>query len=279
MNSVKKLQTDGKVYVEYPPKLRIAVQKAMDSWIAFCALPDNVKIKFPYTADKTVSGNGYELKTAHGEGLDRKEDFHLRLSAAENLLYHSRKIGTPQVDTFVRDALQLPVLIEPVLAEFAKAVEREFNLPNFANDVAHSTPGLLLRFLHYFGGVAEGHEIASPHIDKGGFTMHLHESDTGVQQLRQSDRSWIPLPVSHTETVIFPSFGLQHKMLNQVKALCHRVVATTDSAVNGRFSVVCFVDFRNNKQYNKEKFGRLQDWPAGFNYDISREEMDKLFNS
>lgn len=277
MTSIRKLQTEGKVYVEYPPELRTAVQKAMDSWIAFCNLPDEVKTRFPYEIDSRVSGNGYELKTEVGETLDRKEDFHLRLNAAENLVGHAHEIGTPEIESFVRDALELPLLIAPILADFAKRVENEFNVPGFAEDVAYATPDLLLRFLHYFGDVAEGNEIASPHIDKGGFTMHLYESDGGVEQLMPNTREWQALPVSHEETVIFPAFGLQHKMHNHVQALCHRVVATADSAVNGRFSAVCFVDFRNNKQYDKKNFGRLQDWPVGFNYDISWEDMDKLF--
>jgi isopenicillin N synthase-like dioxygenase len=277
MIDVQKLRSDGKVYVPYPPELRSAMARAMDAWTVFCELPESIKTQFPYELDERVSGNGYELKTILGATLDRKEDFHLRLNAKDSLMGIAERIGSPEIQDFVVEALKLPDLIAPVLKNFAESIEKEFELVGFVEDVASAKPTLLLRFLHYFGDSTVGEEIASPHIDKGGFTMHLYESDGGVEQLRQSDRIWVPIPVSHEQTVIFPSFGLQHKLKNEVKALCHRVIATKKSASKGRYSAVCFVDFRENKAFNKAKYGRLQDFPIGFNYDITWEEMEKLF--
>ena len=276
MIDTSKLITDGKVYVSYPQQLRIAVADAMDAWIRFCALPENIRTQFPYENDGMVSGNGYELKTTSGKTIDQKEDFHLRVNAREVLMAHARKIGNADIEAFIESALQLPSLIAPVLAEFASDVEQRFNLPGFADDVAASTPNLLVRFLHYFGNGSPGEEIASPHIDKAGFTLHLYESDEGVQQLTENGE-WVSVPLNHEQTVILPAIGLQHKLHGQVKALCHRVVATPESAVHGRYSAVCFVDFRNNRHYDKERYGRLQDHPPGFNYAMPWENFDALF--
>ncbi len=149
-------------------------------------------------------------------------------------------------------------------------------MTEFADDVAYSTPSLLLRFLHYFGDQTPGKEIASPHVDKGGFTLHLYESDKGVEQLT-FDGQWVPVPVSHEQTVIFPALGLQYRLKNEVKAMCHKVVATPESAQHGRYSAVCFVDFRNNVPWDKEKYGRQQDMPLGFNYTMPWDEFKTHF--
>ncbi|MEO6536729.1 MAG: 2OG-Fe(II) oxygenase family protein [Candidatus Paceibacterota bacterium] len=277
MISVEELRDKGKVYTTYPAELREAVARAMEAWQAFCVLPEDIKMQFPYEVDKWVSGNGYELKKESGDTLDQKENFHLRLRARDELLTRASAIGNPEITEFVEAGLVLPELIAPLLADFAQSMEEEFGMTGFAEDVAYATPSLLLRFLHYFGDQEPGKEIASPHVDKGGFTLHLYESDKGVEQLT-FDGNWTPVPVSHEQTVIFPALGLQYRLKSDVKAMCHKVVATEESAQNGRFSAVCFVDFRGNVPWNKEKFGRQQDLPPGFNYTMPWEEFKTRFN-
>ncbi|CAN5761872.1 hypothetical protein BH11PAT2_BH11PAT2_02960 [soil metagenome] len=223
-----------------------------------------------------MSGNGYELKKEPGDKLDQKKNFHLRFRVKDELLATAASIGSSEIREFVEAGLALPQLIAPLLANFAHSMEKEFNMTGFAEDVAQTTPSLLLRFLHYFGDQAPGKEIASPHVDKGGFTLHLYESDKGVEQLT-FDGAWVPVPVSHEQTVIFPALGLQYRLKSEVKAMCHKVVATPESAQHGRYSAVCFVDFRNNVPWDKEKYGRQQDMPLGFNYTMPWEEFKTHF--
>ncbi|MDB5245087.1 MAG: hypothetical protein JWN90_192 [Parcubacteria group bacterium] len=276
MIAVEELRDKGKVYTNYPAELREAVARAMNAWEAFCALPEEIKTQFPYEVDQWVSGNGYELKKEKGNTLDQKENFHLRLRAQEELLARATSIGNPEITEFVEAGLALPELIAPLLADFAQSIEKEFGMTGFADDVAYATPSLLLRFLHYFGDQAPGDEIASPHVDKGGFTLHLYESDKGVEQLTL-DGEWTPVPVSHEQTVIFPALGLQYRLKNEVKAMCHKVVATPQSAESGRYSAVCFVDFRGNVPWDKEKYGRQQNMPPGFNYTMPWDELKTHF--
>jgi isopenicillin N synthase-like dioxygenase len=277
MIDIKNLETSGKVYASYPSPLRAAVLDATASWKALCALPDEVKLRFPYDPDTKQSGNGYECKREKGQLLDQKENFHLRLSARDELMNHARSMSEPEFADFIEKALALPDLIMPLLLEFGAAVEERYEVPGFADAVASTKPELLIRFLHYFGECEPGEEIASPHVDKGGFTLHLYESDGGVEQLSQDKQSWLPLPVSNDETVIFPSLGLQQFLGSRVKALCHRVIATPECAQAGRYSAVCFVDFAESLHYDKARHGRLQNFPPGFNYDMPADQFDDLF--
>lgn len=275
--NISELKTHGRVYVAYPEALRDAVEKAMVSWKAFCALPNEIKLRFGYDADAKVSGNGYELKDVPGKFLDRKEDFHLRVSAKNELLQRANQVDEIITPQFVKDALALNPFMAPLLREFGEAVEKECDMPGFAEDVMGMQDSWLFRFLHYFGNQEPGSEIAAGHVDKGGFTLHLYESHAGVERLTYETRVWEPMPLSHKETVIIPGTGLQNRSKGQLKGLCHRVVATEETANNGRYSAVCFFDFAHRRYYDKATHGRLQDWPCGFNYDMAHEEFDKLF--
>lgn len=274
---VRTLRTEGRVYVPYRHDARAGMGEAMGCWERFCALPVDIKKRFEYTPDQAQSGNGYEIKTEAGATLDRKENFHLRLSARDELLASARRVGAPEAVELVESALALPELIKPMLLDFAANVEEEFGIRGFVEDVDASIAELIIRLLHYFGDVSPLDEIAKPHIDKGGFTLHLWESDSGVEQLSFDKKEWDPIPVSHDEAVIFPASGLQYLLKNEVKALCHRVMATENSARDGRYSAVAFVDFRGNAHYDKARHGRMQDRPAGFNYDMPWEEYQGLF--
>jgi len=278
MLNVENLETEGKVYLPYPRALREAMGDAMARWEAFCALPLETKLSLGYTPDESQSGNGYECKTERGETLDLKENLHFRLSWYETGCQKARATGSTAAVELIESLQVLPGLIKPSLLEFAREVERTFNIREFADDVEASVPNLIIRLLHYFGDVSPDEVIAKPHIDKGGFTLHLWESAGGVEQLSLDKKTWLPIPVSHEEALLFPSSGLQYLLRNKVKALCHRVVATPESARDGRYSSVGFVDFRGNASYNKSKYGRLQDRPAGFNYDMPWDEFRKLFD-
>lgn len=274
---MQELRTSGKIFVQYPRNARNAVADAMAKWMAFCALPLEIKKRFEYTPDHVQSGNGYEFKDTPGSTLDRKENFHARLSARNEMLELARQVGAPEATALVESALAIPDLIMPMLINFARDIGVEYGLENFVRNVADSKPEIVIRLLHYFGDAHPLDEIASPHIDKGGFTLHLWESDSGVEQLSRDKTKWIPIPVSHDEAVIFPASGLQYLLNGEVKALCHRVRATHESARVGRYSAVAFVDFLGNAHYDKKTHGRLQDWPAGFNYDMPNQEFRRLF--
>lgn len=272
--SISNLKSKGFVNMEYPQDLRQAVHTAVDSWKRFYSLPTDLKKDLPYS--NNTAGVGYELKEGVGKNADHKENFDVTIGGKEWLEKHITHINNPIALEFVRNAVALVEVMKPIILDFAQQAENEFHLKGFVKEVEESKDAFFVRFIHYFGDRAVGDEIASAHPDQSGFTLHLFESSPGLQCLT-FDRQWIDMPVSEGETVIIPSMQLQLCSQGELKALCHRVVATQETAQNGRYSAVCFVQLKRTAKYDKESHGRLQEKTPGFNYDMTHEEFAKLF--
>ncbi len=275
--SIGDLEMKGLVRVSYPADLRQSVERAVESWKSFCALPEATRKLFPYNSAAGM-GVGYELKQTPGANLDVKEDFHFTLGSEGWIFGVAEEMKSPTVSRFVEDARSLAHAMEPLVLDFAQSLERQFALTGLVQEVADSKGSWFVRFLHYFGGRKPGDEIATPHADKSGFTLHLYESDPGLQYL-DFKKAWQEMPVSAGETVIIPGMRMQYRSRNQLKALYHRVVATAETAAQGRFSAVVFVHLNRTPAYNKQKSGRLQEFQPGFNYEMPFEEFSRLFAS
>lgn len=267
------LQEYGLVNVDYPDDLREVVVNAVASWKAFCELPLEDKCAFTFQHDAHGDGCGYELKEVKESKKDLKENFHV------TLLKHPRlaEIANQRAFPFLSDSKRLLDLIEPLILDFARAVESDFAVEGLLNEVIRSKPYWMLRYLHYFGDQQVGCEIAAAHADKGGFTLHLYESDEGLQHYCIQQRIWKPMPVHEKQTVIIPAAQLQLMSKGKLKALYHRVVATEQTACSGRFSMVCFIPFDNVPSYNKTIYGSMQGHEVGFNYDLTHGDFATLF--
>lgn len=276
---VKELERLGALYMSYDPLLRKGVEEAMVWWDKFCALPNADKLKFGYTPDHKVSGNGYELKLSGAR--DQKEDVHFREIVRDELLFGAAKVHPEIGPAFVEKALAVNGLMTELVRDFAQFVEREYHIVGFERDVMEYQPRWLLRFLHYFPIGSPGEVIAAAHPDKGGFTLHLYESHPGVEYFSKETRRWESLPLSHDQTVAFPGLGLQQRSRCQLRALVHRVIATEETALRGRQSAVCFFNFGGARFYNKENRGPTQELikkhGPDFFYDMSFEEFDQYF--
>lgn len=271
MKVVSQLQSLGFVNVAYPESLREVVTHAVDSWKAFCKLSNEDKNTFAFLEDSHGDGAGYELKEETKKDL--KENFHVTLFQYERLA----QIANTRTFPFLHNAKKLLDGIEPLVLEFARNVEREFEVSGLEQEVLVSKPYWILRYLHYFGNNQPESEIAAPHADKGGFTLHLYESDEGLQYCCYETFNWKSMPVSQKQTVIIPAIQLQLLSKGTLKALYHRVVATEETAKNGRFSMVCFIPFENVPKYNKKLYGSMQVHEVGFNYRLNNEQFSKLF--
>lgn len=280
MDSNPTLEEHGYMRLPYPPALKAAVAEAVSAWKAFCALPEEVKLHFTYTNDTTVgSGVGYELKKG-GNGVDVKENFHVRASQRPFLMAEAQKVG-PAALAFVTTALNINTHLLPFVREFSQMAELAYAMPGFEIDVCKAMPRWTLRFLHYFPTGDAAELMASHHPDKGGFTPHLWESAPGLERLtfdeNPAERTWVPMPFAHDETVIFPGLRMQHRSRCRLKATCHRVVANEQTAKEGRYSAVAFVDFLNTPYFDKLRVGRTQAFAPGFNYDMPFEEFKTYF--
>lgn len=272
--NIKNLKTDGFVSISYPNDLRMVVNKAIKSWKEFCKLETSLKQSLPYS--NGADGVGYEFKDGSGNKGDRKENFDLTLSGNNWLKENIKSIDSKAVIEFIEDGLNLVSLAEPLILDFAKEVEREFSLAGFSEEVSLSRNNFFFRFIHYFPNSPVGVETATAHVDQSGFTLHLFESDKGLECL-DFKGNWVPMPVSENQTVIINSMQLQLRSKGELKALAHRVISNKETEEKGRYSLVCFVQLKNTPKYNKNKFGRLQEKDAGFNYKMSFDEFKQMF--
>lgn len=269
------LVTKGFVAVTYPPELRQAVERAVASWKRFCALPAAAKQELPYS--NAGAGVGYELKEGIGNKADRKENFDVALGGKAWLEKNVHDAGDDAVE-FVRNATALVSLMKPVILDFTRNAGTAFGIEGLAEETDAGADAFFIRFIHYFGDRTEGDETAAAHADQSAFSLHLFESDPGLQYLT-FDKEWKDMPVSAGETVIIPSMQLQLRSHGKLTALCHRVVATEETARKGRYSAVCFVQLKRTPKYDKERCGRLQEREPGFNYGMAHGEFIKLFKA
>jgi isopenicillin N synthase-like dioxygenase len=271
--SIENLETAGFVNVPYPASLRKSVEAAVERWKAFCAQSEEARMSVPYLS-KEGMGVGYELKKTPGANLDLKEDFHFSPGSAKEL-----KLAV-EANSYARELVvaveNLSEELRPLISAFALEIEKAFGLAGFKEEIEQSEDEWFLRFLHYFGDREEGEEIATAHADKSGFTLHLYESDPGLQYLDRNYQ-WQDLQISNGETAIILGMRGQYRSEGRLKATFHRVIATPITAKRGRFSMVVFVHPKNTPAYDKARAGRLQEFQPGFNYEMPFEEFAKLF--
>lgn len=270
---VTDLMFDGFVSVPYPPELRPVVTVAVESWKAFTALPTEEKNKLSLgTRNKDI---GYVRRVDKGRATDdNKEFFHASIGMPQELHDIAAQLPDHRATAFLDATEDLVKSITPLIEDFARSVEFTFRLDGFAGEVLQNRQNWKFRYLHYFPSLS-GAPIAHAHADRGGFTLHMYESHPGAQYLNFKGE-WRPLPVKEHETVIFPSMMLQHRSGSQLKALCHEVRATPEAAREGRFSMVAFIDAISDYRFNYEDY-RLQDLSPGFNYGLSKEELQEYF--
>ncbi|MBI4449967.1 hypothetical protein HY634_02830 [Candidatus Uhrbacteria bacterium] len=267
--NIEDLKHRGFVTLKYPSELRGRVQEAMASWRRFCDLPDAQKALL--AGGDRLNDFGYMRRRDTGATADNKELFHATKREMPVLADRARAIADERAVQFIHAVDQLITSIEPAVASFAALVEHRYGLAGFEQAVKTSVDRWVFRYLHYF----PGETLANAHADRGGFTLHLFESAPGGEYLDLHKR-WQPWPVSEEETIIFPGMVLQHRSRGDLKALWHRVVSTEATKASGRFSMVVFVDLRHTHRYN-DGAKRLQDFEAGFNYDLPFSELEKLF--
>lgn len=273
-NHIANLKKEGIVTLPYPAGLRQDVNETFEAWKRFCDLPAEVKSNLPYS--NNADGVGYELKNGVGKNADRKENFDVTTAGEDWLLQNAEAVKNPVALEFIRNATTLATVMRPTILRFARECEEAFNLTDFAREVEEGDGAFFVRFIHYFGDRTPGEETASAHVDQSGFTLHLFESAPGLQCFSY-DKKWLDMPVSGGETVIIPAMQMQLRSKGDLIALCHRVIANTETAESGRYSAVCFVQLQNTPKYDKEKSGRLQEKLPGFNYSMGHEEFRTLF--
>jgi len=272
--SIKDLKSQGIVRVEYPPHVRKLIVDAVEAWKVFCTLRLELKQSRPYSDPST--GVGYENKDGSGLRGDRKENFDFALRGAEWLSCNRDSLPSEAL-AFLDKAKRAVIAVRDIIHTFAAEVEAQYDLKDFYDEVVDSDELFFIRFIHYQGDREIGDETATAHVDQSGFTLHLFESAPGFQCLTYGDKQWQDVAFDGRDTVIIPSMQMQLRSNNAIKAMCHRVVATAETASAGRYSAVCFVQLRWTAKYNKDRFGRLQEKTPGFNYNMNEQVFANMF--
>ena len=273
MKSIKKaFDQQGFVTIPYPEHLRRSVVCLADAWREWCSLDIQTKEKtFPYT-----QGTGYEYQCTPGPTRDIKEIFHYTGEAHSRLLRDSHGMHSKWAINLIASSAQVLDELFPEIVKYNRQMEKEFRIPGLVEEVEASKNSIFIRAIHYFGGRSADYVIAAHHVDKSGQTEHLYEDIHGVEYLDQK-RNWQSLTTEKGIMIAFPSMQMQLRSKGKMKALCHRVIANEDSAERGRFAIVAFTKLAKTPEYDKKRAGRLQDLPAGFNYDMPHEEFSKYF--
>ncbi len=252
-------------------RIREVMKNMMVSWKQFCALPLEVKKNFVYTGD---SGSGYEYKEGGSPTSDRKENFHITIEDYSNLVLTANEQGIGGI-RLIENAYTVLDYIRPFASGFCRAVERNYQVDGLEEEMNSGWRGWTLRMLHYPPGSVVGEVIAAPHADKLGLTLYLSETTSGVQYY--DGLHWLNVPTDDDHVIITPNMQMQYRTGSQMRALYHKVVANKTTSEVGRYSIVCFCGLPNTPQYDKERCGRMQDHPVGFNYGMPHEEFAKLF--
>ncbi len=263
-NTIDQLQTKGVAMMPYSPELRELVERAAASWQVFCELPLEEKERYGAIGPMV----GYEFKDNKGPFGDRKENFDITEGIS---------INTKSTPAFISDAITISKAMSSLAIEFAQQTEARYGVQELAHRTEQSKDQIFTRFIHYFGDRTPGEEIATPHCDQSGFTFHLFETTPGCERLDYATREWIEMPVESGKMAAFPAMQLQLISNGELRALSHRVVATEQSHQVGRFAIVCFVRLAQTPEYNKAKYGRLQEFTPGFNYNMTSDEFSRLF--
>ena len=273
MQDVHALKGQDFVRVSYPKDLARLVKESQEKAAAFWTLPDEIKDSFGYQPDTVRSGVGYQSAES---GRDPKEHFHVRLADAAWLREQTARVDHPAVTAIVETALELLVRLKPFAQDdFLRPAERELDVPDLAKKTLASHEFWLLRFLHYHEG-SEAEEFAAEHVDKGAFTAHLLETDSGFERYTPEGK-WEPVEFGDGETMIIAGLGLQYLSRCQLIAMHHRVVANERTRTTGRDSIVCFFAFEDQVHYDKGKWGPTQQFPAGYFYRMPFEEFRTYF--
>jgi hypothetical protein len=259
----------GYAIVSYTQELRGAVQEGVKAWGDFIkSVSQEEKNVFTYG-----QGGGYERKIIKGNSLDLKEDFHVTVNGEERLLTLANAISQPDLaKNFILKAQKIHELTQPIIHQFARDIEEHGNLEGFFQEVVDGWGFVIERFIHYFAGQQGTEEIATPHTDKSGFTLHLYESRDGLEYLWNG--IWHPLPVAENQTVIFAGMQLQLRTNQDLLAAWHRV-RSVDGA--SRTSLVAFHPLVHIEKYDKNRHGRLQEFKPSSTYRMSDEEFRNLF--
>lgn len=275
------MNNQSPLYLEipFPDLARFLAQRVANEWRAFCELPAEVKSAFSIGVEDPACDDGYRMRCNAGE--DPKEFFHVTRANLPDLCERIGRFDQRRAGVSAMLALADALLIEAsdMVYDYAERIAKTVpGCEHLTREIFASGHIATLRFLHYLPGkCAAGEILAAPHIDQGGPTLHLYESESGLEYLDRDD-AWKELPIGKGTEKTTPCFGgltQQYATSSSITALCHRVIATERTGKEGRWSIVCFSEILSAPRVRKDL--RLSQLTPGFNYDLDKLQLKPLF--
>lgn len=268
-NNLQKIKNEldqhGYGTIDYPDKLRVSVLELVDSFKDLCVQNIEHKIGMNYQ-----NSMGYENRDriVNPDIVDHKESFYIKST------YEFPQGHTPSSadKNFAISCKKLLIEIVPLVKDSAEILSQisETDLLELFDYSA-----LTLRAIHYYPDTND--EIAHHHVDRGGQTYHLYESTDGLESYWND--KWNTIHLNEGQTIYFPCIQAQYATKSKLKGLCHRVVSTEQSKVQGRYSLVLFVDYnRLSHKYSIVKAAPIEKaFLPGQNYSLTFSQLQDYF--
>lgn len=165
------------------------IQKAVNSFFAFLALPQADKNRFAFDVkfDERDRGMdlGYRLRTSSsGDGYDDKEFFHYNHYARDR--FSSQAVIPPALNTFLLQAEEVYTSTLHAMRSVIRVLDTEFTGLYEKTFPSNVEPTCVLRFLKY-NQAGEGQFLAKGHYDRSMCTIAIAESAPGLRFGTDSD--------------------------------------------------------------------------------------------
>ncbi|MDZ4775927.1 MAG: 2-oxoglutarate and iron-dependent oxygenase domain-containing protein [Alphaproteobacteria bacterium] len=225
------------------------IERALDRFKAFFALPDDVKRRY-----KIEGGGGQRAYTPFGteaakgaDKVDLKEFWHVGRNLPPGHPYRAEmadNVWPQEVENFEKDAYALYEAFDALGAKVLAAIARYLKLPDdfFVPTVANGNS--ILRALHYppLQGKPEGIR-AEAHEDINTITLLLGAEEAGLQA-KKRDGTWLDINPPPNCVVINIGDMLQRLTNGYLPSTTHRVLnPSAERAHLPRYSIPFFLHF------------------------------------
>lgn len=236
MGPYQSLKDDLFAVIDYPPAITKLIGAA-EPWREFCRLPQKVKNQFGFPTHQEAADPGYQLRS-RAAGREDKEYFHVysnirelaRLDGLDELFEQHPALGH-----FFEYAVEVQRIAYDFALTIGRGVGRE--APELTKLIEGGKTRSVLRCLHYTND-DQTDVIAAQHFDRTLYTLHLYESDSGLQFL-DWDMRWKDAPIGEGKTVVFTGYRGEVLAKGELQKTWHRVVRK--DGVRDRVSMVLFV--------------------------------------
>ncbi len=227
------------------PVSKAEFQSAMDCYVAFLALPQDVKDGIYFNidlGDERGADVGYQIRRREAGQIDNREFFHYHPDAEER--FREARQTRPELDRLLIAMKHINDHATAAMEEVIRALDTEFpGLHERMFVTGGRAPNFALRFLKY--DVANpGEFLAKGHYDRGAYTLALAESAPGLR-MGIDDLHLRDVVHDEGQALFMPGLNSPEFTGGAIPATWHDVVQKSDDTYStdiARWAIVFFAD-------------------------------------